>query len=549
MTTPEHNGSSQWDAIVIGGGHNGLVTAAYLGKAGLSVLVLESRQMLGGPSGTYEFFPGYLASFSNSPGSLESRVVEELDLADAGLRFQRSDPTVLQFFPERTFVGWRDQPRVDAQLDALCPGEAQRYRHLIGSLEDLATRLGVSIFEPSPGLAAMAARLKTPADRDLFDRVFHGSLRDILCEYLETSEARALLGLIAANGNLLPMSAPGTACGLMFRPFALASGVQLEADDFRRIPLRGSTGHPIGGMGAIIDAIADRCQSYGATLRTQARVVRVLHRDGQAFGVACEDGTVHEARVVISAINPKTLFGDLLDDAAVGGEIRDGVARLSMRGSIFKVALALDGTPRYANLPKDLTQAQAVTCQFRVGHSIEYIDHAIADALSGRPSQHPLIWGLIPSVVSPQLVPDGKHIMSLNIFHAPYELAEGTWATEKDRFAKRCIDALTQFMPDLPDHIVDMRSVSPPDFEAELGLVGSNITHGDMLPHALFGPRPHSLANDYRTPLKGLYLTGSGVWPGGFVTGVPGHNTSKAVLADFAQHSKAVPTKSTSTSS
>jgi phytoene dehydrogenase-like protein len=176
-----------------------------------------------------------------------------------------------------------------------------------------------------------------------------------------------------------------------------------------------------------------------------------------------------------------------------------------------------------------------------VTHSIDYIEQAITDALSGRPSEHPIIWGLIPSVISPQLAPEGKHIMSLNIWHAPYDLAEGDWANEKDRFAKRCIDALTQFMPDLPDRILDVCSLSPRDCEAELGIVGSNITHGEMLPHTLFGPRPHALANDYRTPLSGLYLTGGGVWPGGFVTGVPGHNTSKTVLADLAQYAKAVP--------
>ena len=526
-----------------------MVAAAYLGKAGLSVLVLESREVLGGPCGSYEFFPGYTASFSNSPGSLESKVVEELELADAGLRFQPSDPTVLHLFPDRPFVVWREQSRVDAQLDTLRAGEAERYRRFIKTLDDLGSRLGVSIFEPSPGLATMAARLETTADRDLFDRMFHGSLRDILYEHLESDETRALMGLLAANQNLMPVSAPGTACGLMFRPISLASGVEVVANDFRRMPLRGSTGHPIGGMGAIIDAIANRCRSFGVKIRTQARVARVLHRDGQACGVECEDGTVHEAKVVVSAINPKTLFGDLLDDGAVGAELRDGVVHMQMRGSAFKMALALDGTPHYANLPNGVTQAQAATCQFRVGDSIDYIEKAITDALSGRPSENPLIWGLIPSVISPQLTPEGKHIMSLNIWHAPYDLAEGDWADEKDRFAKRCIDVLTKFMPDLPDRILNVCSLSPVECEAELGIVGANITHGDMLPQTLFGPRPHSLANDYRTPLEGLYLTGAGVWPGGFVTGVPGHNTSKAVLADLVQHSKALPTPATRISS
>ena len=540
MTTSGRNGSRRWDAIIVGGGHNGLVCAAYLGKAGLSVLVLESRDVFGGPCGSFEFFPGYTASFSNSPGSLEWRVVEELELTEAGLRFERSDPTVIHFFPESPFVVWRDQSRVAAQMDALSPGEGERYRSFIASLEDLATRLGVSIFEPCPGLTSMASGLETAADSDLFERVFHGSLRDILYDHLKTNEARTLLGLLASNAGMVTQSSPGTACGLMLRPLALASSTALPAGDFRRMPLRGSTGHPIGGMGAIIDAIANRCRGFGVSLQTGTRVARVMHRDGQAYGVECEDGTVHEAGIVISSINPKTLFGDLLDDAAVGAEMRDDISRLQMRGSTFKMALALDGVPTYANLPDGLTQEQATTCQVRIADSLESIERSTVEAMSGRSSENPNIWGLIPSVISSQLAPEGRHIMSLNIWHAPYHLAEGEWPEEKDRFAKRSIETLTEFMPDLPDRILDVRSFSPVECEAELGIIGSNITHGEMLPHTLFGPRPHPLANDYRTPLEGLYLTGAGVWPGGFVTGVPGRNTSRAVLADIAHRSEAV---------
>ncbi|CAI8017513.1 Pyridine nucleotide-disulfide oxidoreductase domain-containing protein 2 [Geodia barretti] len=451
MTNHRGNGKGEWDAIVVGGGHNGLVCAAYMGKAGLRVLVLESREVFGGPSGSFEFMPGYTASFSNSPGSLETRVVEELDLPGAGLRFLRSDPTVIQFFPEHPFVVWRDMARVCAQLDALCPGEGDRYRGFVAKLEDFATRLRTSIFKPAPGLPYMAAGLTTEEDRDTFE---------------QTNEARTLLGLLASNSGMVPQSAPGTACGLILRPLAMASAASLPSDDFRRMPLRGSTGHPIGGMGAIIDSITARCRGFGGTLKLKTRVARILHNGGQARGVECENGAVYTAPIVVSAINPKTLFGKLLDDEAVGSEMRDDVQRFPMRGAAFKMALALDGIPTYANLPDDLTQEQASTCQ-------------------------------------------------------------------KDKFAKRCIETVSRYMPDLPDHIIDYRSFSPVDCEAELGIIGSNITHGEMLPHNLFGPRPHRLANDYRTPLKGLYLTGGGVWPGGFVTGVPGRNTSQAVLADL----------------
>ena len=425
MTNHRGNGTGEWDAIVVGGGHNGLVCAAYMGKAGLRVLVLESREVFGGPSGSFEFMPGYTASFSNSPGSLETRVVEELDLPGAGLRFLRSDPTVIQFFPEHPFVVWRDMARVCAQLDALCPGEGDRYRGFVAKLEDFATRLRTSIFKPAPGLAYMAAGLTTEEDKDTFEQVFHGSLSEILYRHLRTNEARTLLGLLASNSGMVPQSAPGTATGLILRPLALASAASLPSDDFRRMPLRGSTGHPIGGMGAIIDSITTRCRGFGGTLKLKTRVAWILHSGGRTSGVECEDGAIYKAPIIVSAINPKTLFGKLLDDEAVGSTMREEVQRVPMRGAAFKMALALDGIPTYANLPDDLTQEQASTCQVRVAASMEHIEESTVGAIAGYPSKTPIIWGLIPSVVSPELTPPGKHIMSWNIWHAPYDLGRG----------------------------------------------------------------------------------------------------------------------------
>ena len=326
-----------------------------------------------------------------------------------------------------------------------------------------------SIFRPAPGLAFMAAGLDTDGDRDTFEQVFHGSLSDILYNHLKTNEARTLLGLLASNSGMVPQSAPGTACGLILRPLALASAASIARDDFRRMPLRGSTGHPIGGMGAIIDAITARCRGFGGTLKLRTRVARILHRDGRAYGVECENGALYTAPVVVSAINPKTLFGKLLNDDAVGAEMREEVARFPMRGAAFKMALALDGVPKYAGLPDDITQEQAATCQIRVAASMEHIEESTVGAIAGYPSETPIIWGLIPSVVSPELTPPGKHIMSWNIWHAPYDLAEGTWDEEKDKFAKRCIETVTRYMPDLPDHIIDYRSLQPLGLRSRIG--------------------------------------------------------------------------------
>jgi phytoene dehydrogenase-like protein len=526
-----------FDAVVIGGGHNGLVAAAYLGRAGLSVLLLEARDRLGGPCGSFDFLPGYRTAFSNSPGSLEATIVEELDLASFGLRFVRTDPTVIHPFPSGAFVGWRDRERVSGQFERFAPGEAARYHALMGSLEDLATRLGISIFEAPPGLDAIEGRLKSDADKALFRRVFRGSLAELLHESLRSDEAKALLAIIALNTNLATPSMPGTAVGLMLRPFSLVSSPDpVGGDDARRLPLRGSTGLPVGGMGAIVDALAACCRKYGVVIRTGTRATQVRPLDDSLLAVSASSGDEFRASTVISAINPRVAFRDLLDDQSMDPALRVAVARQPIHGSAFKLVLALDRLPHYAGLPPEVTAAEAARCQFRIAPSLAYIEAAGRDGIEGRYSSGPLMWGLIPSATSPELAPPGKHLLSVNIWHAPYRAPSDAVNLELERFADRSVELLAAYMPDLPEIILDRAIMGPAAIEAELGLVESNIAHGDMLPDLLFGQRPHALLNDYRTPLAGFYLTGGGTWPGGYVTCIPGRNASQTVLADMHRY-------------
>lgn len=528
--------SRPYDAIVIGAGHNGLVAAAYLGQKGLRVALLEARRSLGGPCGTFEFMPGYRTSLTNSPGSLEPRVVQELELARFGLRFVQTDPSVVHHFGDHCFVGWRDRGRVAAQFDRFAAGEADRYARLMAKLEELGRQLvraGVSVYSSPPNLVELARRLPDEHQR-LFERVFFGSLQQLLDDELASDEVKAILGMVALNATLAPPSASGTAVGLMMRPISLASMPPVDATDPRLATLRGSTGLPVGGMGAIVDALEACCKSHGVDIFTSMQVAQVLHAAGHATGAVTLNGDEFHAATVISAINPKTLFGTLLDDEAVGAEIRRDLENLPMRGSAFKLVLALDGLPRYTGLPAEAVTQNAIACQFRYGASLAHIEQAVADGLRGVCAREPLLWGLMSSVTSPGIAPPGRHLLSVNAWHAPYALSEGQWDTEKDKFGKRCIETLSQFMPDLEQRIVGHRFLSPLELESEFGLVRSNITHGDMLPSALFGHRPHHAANDYRTPLAGLYLSGSGTWPGGYVTGIPGFNASHLVMTDMA---------------
>ncbi|MGW1278246.1 phytoene desaturase family protein [Streptomyces tsukubensis] len=530
---------NRYDAVIVGGGHNGLVTAAYLGRAGLKVALLESRPGLGGPCGAYEFLPGRRLSFTNSPGSLNPAVVAELELARHGLRFARVDPTVVHRFDEGCFIGWRDPARVDAQLDAFAPGEAARYRGLIGGLERLGARLGVRLDAPPPGLSTLKKRLSDPADLRLFDAVFEGGLTDLLDTHLRTDRAKALLMLLALNAQLVPPSAPGSAVGLMMRPFALAAGA--EPDGAARLALRGSTGLPVGSMSAIVDALAGACRAHGVELRTGTPVARVLHGPDGVRGVVTATGEEFTARRVISTVNPHHLFRDLLDAEAMDPGIRTAVLGKPMRGSAFKVVLEVDALPPYAGLPEGADPGAVRACQFRFGSSPRSIEAAITAALAGRAGDEILMWGLTPTLTSPGLTPGGTHLISVNAWHAPYHPHDGPWDAERtERFGRRCVEQLGLLMPGLADRIVDHRFMNPVEMAAELGLEGSNITHGDMLPTDLFGTRPHPALAAYRTPLAGFYTGGSGTWPGGYVTGTPGRNAAAAVLRDL-HHTPADP--------
>jgi phytoene dehydrogenase-like protein len=531
MTSSPRPVNETFDAIIVGGGHNGLVAACYLARDGLKVKVLEGRATVGGACGTFEFLPGYRTAFPNSPGSFEPRFVDELDLRGFGLTFKATDPTVVHGFPSGAFIGWRDRARVAAQLNRYAAGEADRYMGLIARLEELGRCLGASVFAPSPDPVALARNVPAHLAR-LFAQVFVGSLRQLLDEELVSDEAKALLGMVGLNATFASPSAPGTAIGLIMRPLSLASTPASGADDPRRVALRGSTGLPIGGMGAIIDALEACCRSHGAVVRCDAKVARVLHRHGAVTGVVTEAGDEYAASAVISAINPKTLFAQLLDDDAVGADLRRRIAAVPMRGSAFKLVFALDGLPTMAGLPPDVSQDEVAGVQFRVAPSLDYIERAVGEALGGVPSHEPIMWGLIPTVTSPAMAPPGRHLLSVNVWHAPYHLASGDWSSRRGAFAERCLAVLTQAMPDLPERIIGQRCFDPVQIETELGLVESNITHGDMLPDNLFGARPHAAVHAYRTPLKGLFLSGSGTWPGGYVTGIPGFNVSNAVIAD-----------------
>ena len=525
--------TQRFDVIVAGGGVNGLACAGYLVRAGLKVLVLEQREIVGGPCGDYEYFPGYHASITNSPGSLEPKIVHDLELEQHGLTFTRPDPSLMFPFPDgRSFMAWRDPARVAQEIAKFSKADVEGYAALFEYLNGFAERLGVSLFEPPISIAELCSRLTTPEDEEAFARIFLGSVNDLLDQFMASPELKSMVAMLGVMSNFIGPMSPGSAFFLLMRPMSLVSS-QGEGDhDPRRQYLRGSTGLPLGGMGSITKAMQASIEAHGGTVVTDARVERVLADASGVTGVALSDGREFSAPVVASNLNPKITLLDLVEENLIDPEIRAAVGHIPERGNAFKVALGLDGLPHFSSSPEGLEDI-ASGCQFRVAPSIAYQERALDDAKYGRWSQDPVFWGLIPSMADPSLAPEGKHVMSLNVFHAPLELAEGDWSTEKEAFGNRCIDVLAEYMPDLKERIVHTRFWSPQDLLDEFGLVGGNIAHLDMTPRHMFGLRPLAGWSHYRMPLDGLYLCGSGAWPGGNVTGTAGHNASQQILSDL----------------
>jgi phytoene dehydrogenase-like protein len=527
--------NKNYDAIVVGGGHNGMTCAAYLARAGLKTLVLEQRHNVGGLCAEFEFMPGYRASIPNSPGSFEPKIVAELELKEFGLQFNRPDPSLVMPFPDgRAMIAWREPERVKREIAKFSKADVVGYERLFAYLNDFAQRLQVSLLEAPPSLREIAARLRTVEDEEAFAKLTLGTLRELLDEFLESEELKCVIAAISTTSNLIGPDTPGSAYLLFMRPISLASSQQIDAGhDPRKQNLRGSTGLPVGGMGAIPKALQRCFEASGGEVRTDAKVVRIVVEES-VRGVELDTGEVILAPVVTSNVHPRTTLLDMVDDGLLDAGLCQRLRHNSIRGSAFKMALALDDLPKFSAAPAGY-EREFAACQFRLAPTLSYMERAYIDARNGRPSSEPIILGLTPSIMDASVAPPGKHIMSLNVFHAPVKLAEGCWDNERERFGQHCIDVVHRYVPNLRDILIDHRFLSPQDLEQEFGLLDANILHLDVTPANMFGLRPLPGWSGYAMPINGLYLCGSGTWPGGTVTGVPGHNASRQILNDLVQ--------------
>ena len=528
--------ATTYDAIVVGGGHNGLTASFYLARAGLRTLVVERRDIVGGACVTEEIAPGCRASTTSYIASmLRPEVIRDLDLERHGLRMVPCEPGLQAAFEDGTVLPWwTDHARTVREWSRVSERDAATFDRIDTRLKQLARYLQPFFLEEPPNVHArrldrvregrrVYRRIKGIGGDEITDlaEFLTGSLGDFLDRHFETETIKRMYLANNVYGMHSPPYRPGTAIGLLFH---LLSG----GDD----DVQGWYGHVIGGMGSITQAMAAAAREAGAEIRTEAPVARILVEDGRARGVALEDGTELRSTVVVSNADPKRTFLGLVDPGDLPDAFRQSVAAIKMDGPCAKVNLVLSEAPRFNGMPADADLNRRAFAT--LVPTLEQAERIYDIAKWGEIPEELWVDCVVASNVDPTLAPPGVHIMTCFVQYVPYELRVGTWDDQRDLLGKRVLDIVGRYAPNAPGAVQAMQVLTPLDLERTYGLTEGNIFHGDLNIQQLFFMRPVPGWADYRTPIAGLYLCGAGVHPGGGVTGAPGYVAAHRLLRDAA---------------
>ena len=523
--------TKQYDSIVIGGGHNGLVCAAYLARAGQSVLVLEKRHVLGGAAVTEEVYPGFKYSVCSYVVSLlRPEIIRDLQLSKFGLEIL---PLECSFTPQLDgpgLVRWPDGDRTRREIANFSQRDAEIYPEFGREMMKVG-RMVKPILEmvpPDPSSLSPGNLLEmlklgrlfgnlTESERILQAKMFTMSAVDFLDEWFEGDLLKATMGVSGIIGTFQGVRSPGTAYVLLHHYMGEIDGA------FR------AWGLSKGGTGQISNAIADAARHFGAEIRTEAGVSEVMIRGGQAQGVVLEDGTEIRAKTVVSGLDPHRTFLNLCSSADLDPEFVGSIRKFKMRGSSGKINLALDRFPEYTCRPGDGLHVRG---DVAIAPSVDYLERAFDDAKYGDFSKRPFMNVVVPSLMDPSVAPPGKHVMSIFVQYAPYALAEGpeNWPQKREAFGDAVIDTLSEYCPTLKESILHRQVLTPWDLEQEFGLTEGNIFHGELSLEQLFFLRPTPLWARYETPVRNFWMCASGTHPGGGIMGASGANAARRIL-------------------
>jgi phytoene dehydrogenase-like protein len=520
-----------WDSIVVGGGHNGLVCAAYLARAGRRVLVLERRPVLGGAAVTEEVFPGYRFSvFSYVVSLLRPEIIRDLDLPGHGLHIVPLEST-FNPLPDGDYLAtWTDPEETRRELYRHSPRDADAYEEFGRLLQRMAMAV-----KPILGLSPPDPTSWHPRDLLALGRLgkhFHGlgekelhalvklmtmSSADYLSEWFESEALKAAKSASGIIGTFLGPRSPGTAYVLLHHYMGEIDGV-FRAWGFAR-----------GGTGAVSEAIAAAARGFGAEIRTDAPVARVLQRGDRATGVVLENGEEIAGRTVVSGLDPRRTFLELVEPAGLPDELTHAVRRFRFRGSSGKVNLALSELPRFTALPEGTRHLRGAMA---IAPSVDYLERAYDDAKHGDFSRRPFLDIVLPTMLDPTMAPPGRHVMSIFVQYAPYHRNGGWDDDAREAFGDAVVETLAEYAPNLTSAILHRQVLTPADIEAVTGLSEGNIFQGELGLDQLFFLRPAAAWADHRTPIRGYYQCGSGTHPGGGIMGASGRLAACAVLAD-----------------
>jgi len=521
--------------VLIGGGHNALITAFYLAKGGFKPVVLERREMIGGGAITEEFHPGFRAStLAHTLGPLRADVARDLQLDKFDCEILSPDPRV--FAPTsdgKALLFYDDVAKTAAAIGNFSAKDASKYAQFARSLEQtasfftqLASITPPAIDKPTPedlwNLLKTGRSVRSLGKTGIFDLLRWGpmAVADFVAEFFETELLRAVIAARGIFGTALGPWSAGSTAVLLLRAAADAHPV-------------GSAAFPRGGLGAFTCALAESARQVGAEIRTDAEVQHILIKDGAVTGIVLTDGEEIAVEAIVSGVDPKRTFFHLVDPSQLDPTFANRMKNFRANGTVAKVNLALGGLPAFPALADNESYLKTLSGRIHIGPEIDYLERAFDASKYGEFSKTPWLDVTIPTILDPSLAPDGKHVLSAYVQFAPFKLREGNWYTRRRDLGNAVIQALAAYAPNLPSLVEGIQIITPQDLETSYGFTGGHIFHGELALDQLFTMRPVLDWARYKTPIRGLFLCGSGTHPGNGLTGASGANAAREIIRDL----------------